>query len=133
LRYAAERKQFGRPLGDFQAIQHQLAVMAEQVVSAQVAARIGMSGTDFDPLRVATAKARTSEASHQVCAIAHAVHGAIGATEEYDLQLYTRRLKQWQIAFGTESYWARQLGAARLHAVESSTVDFLRLHLADGE
>jgi acyl-CoA dehydrogenase len=131
VRYANERVQFGRPLGKFQAIQQQLAVMAEQVVSAKVAARIGMSGEHFDPVRVAMAKTRTSEASHMVVAIAHAVHGAIGVTEEYDLQLLTRRLKQWQLAFGSESHWAGRLGEARRSTRMETTADYIRLHLAE--
>lgn len=131
VRYANERVQFGRPLGKFQAIQQQLAVMAEQVISAQVAARIGMTGAHFDPVRVAMAKTRAGEASHTVAAIAHAVHGAIGVTEEYDLQLLTRRLKQWQVAFGSESYWASRLGAARRAARVDTTADFLRCELAE--
>ena len=134
LGFVNDRQQFGRSLGKFQAVQHQLAIMAEQVASALVAARIGMSGNGFDPLRVALAKTRASEAAHQATAIAHAMHGAIGATEEYDLQLYTRRLKQWQIAFGSESYWAAKLGAARLTDTKSdTTADFVRLYLQDGE
>jgi len=133
VRYAGERHQFGRSLSKFQAIQHQLAVMAEQVVSAHVAARIGMSGRHFDPLRVAMAKCRVSEASHQVAAIAHAVHGAIGVTEEYDLQLLTRRLKQGQIAFGSESYWAERLGRARVASALTNSVDFVRSRLTDAE
>lgn len=131
VRYANERVQFGRPLGKFQAIQQQLAVMAEQVVSAQVAARIGMAGAHFDPVRVAMAKTRTGEASHSVAAIAHAVHGAIGVTEEYDVQLLTRRLKQWQLAFGSESHWAGRLGAARRAAQVDTSADFIRLGLAE--
>ena len=133
LQYAEQRQQFGRSLGKFQAIQQQLAIMAEQVVSAKVAANLGMSGAHFDPLKVALAKCRTSEASHQVCAIAHAVHGAIGVTEEYDLQLLTRRVKQWQLAFGSERYWATRVGAARISQCGGTSADFVRTHLqADG-
>lgn len=133
LTYVGERQQFGRPLSKFQAIQHQMAVMAELVIAVQVAARIGMSGAHFDRLRVATAKYRASEASHQVCAIAHAVHGAIGVTEEYDLQVHTRRVKQWQLAFGTESHWAGIIGQERLRQREGTSADFIRHHLQDGE
>jgi acyl-CoA dehydrogenase len=133
LGHAQERQQFGRSLGKFQAIQHQLAVMAEQVVSAKVAANIGMGGVHFDPLKVALAKCRTSEAAHQVCAIAHAVHGAIGVTEEYDLQLLTRRVKQWQMAFGSESHWAARIGAARIGRNGGTSADFVRECLQVGE
>lgn len=130
LRHASDRQQFGRALGKFQAIQQQVAVLAEQVISAQVAARMAFTGDRFDLARVAAAKCRTNEAANAACAIAHAVHGAIGATEEFDLQLYTRRLKQWQLAYGSESYWAVRLGQERQSSGLSSTADFLRLRLA---
>lgn len=127
LRYASERQQFGRSLGKFQAIQQQLAVLAEQVLSAQVAARTAFVGTAFDPVRVAAAKCRANEAGGIVCNIAHAIHGAIGVTAEFDLQLYTRRIKQWQLAFGSESFWGARLGQARVASRLATTSDFLRL------
>jgi acyl-CoA dehydrogenase len=130
LAHARDRQQFGRPLGKFQAIQQQIAVLAEQVLSVQVAARTAFSGEDFDPARVAAAKCRANEASTLVCNIGHAVHGAIGATAEFDLQLYTRRLKAWQLAYGSESFWAERLGRLRAGAAVSTTADFLRLNLA---
>ncbi|MCW1383620.1 acyl-CoA dehydrogenase family protein [Novosphingobium sp. KCTC 2891] len=131
LNYAGERQQFGRSLGKFQAIQQQLAVMAEQVISAQVAARTALRSTHFEPIRVAAAKCRANEAARLVCNIAHAVHGAIGATAEFDLQLFSRRVKQGQVAFGSERYWAVELGRARVTADCQTTADFLRLHLMD--
>lgn len=130
LRHAGERQQFGRSLGKFQAIQQQLAVLAEQVLSAQVGARGAFVGKTFDPVRVAAAKSRANEAAVHVCNIAHAIHGAIGATEEFDLQLYTRRIKLGQLAFGSESYWSARLGRARIASGLGLTSDFLRLHLA---
>lgn len=131
--YASEREQFGRPLSKFQAIQHQLAVMAEQLVSAHVSARIGLSGSRVDPPKVAMAKCRVSEASHLVTGIAHGVHGAIGVTEEFDLQLVSRRLKQAQLAFGSESFWASRLAGLRLHHPELNGADFIRSHLQEME
>lgn len=118
LTHANERQQFGRAIGKFQAIQHQLSVMAEEVFAARMAAQIGCwadaagDGLAVDPLRVATAKARCSEAALQVAALAHAIHGAIGFTREFDLQLYTRRLHAWRQAAGSESHWQRVLGRA---------------------
>jgi acyl-CoA dehydrogenase len=132
LRHANERQQFGRPLGKFQAIQQQLAVMAEQVVSVQVAARTAMSGPRFTMAGVAAAKCRANEAAHLVNGIAHAVHGAIGVTEEFDLQLHSRRLKQWQLAFGSESFWAGHLGRLRVLSGRPTSVDFIREYLGDG-
>lgn len=133
LGYVNERQQFGRSLGKFQAIQHQLSVMAEKVVAANVAARMGFLGTAraVHSLRAATAKYMANDAANMVSSIAHAVHGAIGISAEYDLQLYTRRLKRWQLAFGSASYWAQKIGAGRLAMTEGTSVDFIRRHMAE--
>ncbi|CAN7770218.1 acyl-CoA dehydrogenase family protein [Pseudorhodoferax sp. LjRoot39] len=130
LAYANEREQFGRPIGKFQAIQHQLATMAEHVFASDMAARIGCASSDALParLQVAVAKARTSEAALEVAAASHAIHGAIGFTAELDLQLYTRRLHAWRHAGGSESYWNDVAGAA-LCARDVSVLDFLRLEM----
>jgi len=127
LRYANERQQFGRPIGKFQAIQHQLAMMSEHVCAARMAAQLGCSGTGAlpDRLRVATAKARCSEAALAVSESAHAIHGAIGFTEEYDLQLYTRRLHAWRQTAGSETYWHDVAGQA-LIAHAGGSLDLIR-------
>lgn len=110
--YANDRTQFGKPIGKLQAIQQQISVMAEQVFAARNAALIGLAGTEVDPLRAAIAKARAGEAAVTAAAVSHAVHGAIGVTEEFDLQLYTRRLHEWRGQYGGETYWHRRLGMA---------------------
>ena len=127
LQYANERQQFGRPIGKFQAIQHQLAVMSEHVFAARMAAQLGCSGAGLVPdrLRVATAKARCSEAALVVSELAHAIHGAIGFTAEYDLQLYTRRLHAWRQSAGSESYWHDVAGSALLEH-QGLTLDMVR-------
>jgi len=125
--YARDRVQFGKPIGKLQAIQQQLSVMAEQVVAARLASQLGCAGGLPPGLEAAAvAKQVTSIAAVPVAEIAHAVHGAIGISEEYDLQLYTRRLHEWRLADGSESYWAGVLGAARLEAAEQTSVDFIR-------
>ena len=130
LQYANERQQFGRPIGKFQAIQHQLAVMSEHVFAARMAAQLGChtedgQGVRPERLRVATAKARCSEAALAVCEFAHAIHGAIGFTEEYDLQLFTRRLHAWRQTAGSEAYWHGVAGQALL-AHGGLTLDLVR-------
>lgn len=116
LQYANDRVQFGRSIGRYQAIQHQLSVMAELTAAATMAARLpcATDATTPDPLRAAVAKARTSAVAGPLAAMAHAVHGAIGMTEEHDLQLLTRRLQAWRVAAGTESYWHQRIGSALL-------------------
>ena len=66
----------------------------------------------------------------RVADIAHAVHGAIGVTEEFDLQLYTRRLREWRLAAGSESYWHERIGAEAL-ADGADAVSYLRCALFD--
>jgi acyl-CoA dehydrogenase len=113
LQYANDREQFGRSIGKFQAIQHQLSVISEHVFAARMAAQIGCSSSSAIPnrLKVAVAKARTSEAALEVAGLSHSIHGAIGFTAEFDLQLFTRRLHLWRQAAGSESYWHDVLGA----------------------
>lgn len=124
--YANERVQFGKPIGRQQALQQQMAVMAEEMVAARIASQLGCAGS-FPPSLVAaaTAKSVASKAAARVAATAHAVHGAIGISEEHDLQLLTRRLHEWRLADGSESYWNSLLGAARL-ADPGRSVDYVR-------
>lgn len=128
MKYANERVQFGKSIGKFQAIQHQMSVMAEQVAAARMAAEAAFgTGHGLPALTAcAVAKARTSEAAQLVASIAHAVHGAIGVTEEYDLQLFTRRLHEWRMAHGSESHWHRILGQLFLESRTPLAADFAR-------
>ncbi|AEI79633.1 acyl-CoA dehydrogenase [Cupriavidus necator N-1] len=128
LQYANDRQQFGRAIGKFQAIQHQVSEMAEHVAAARVAAQLACdSGTGTpDRLRAAIGKLRASDAVTPVAAIAHAVHGAIGITEEYDLQLYTRRLHAWRMADGSERWWSRVLGEAVCASAGRNAVELVR-------
>ena len=124
--YANERVQFGKPIGRQQALQQQMAVMAEEAVAARIAAQLGCAGGFPPPLAAAaTAKSVASRAAARVAATAHAVHGAIGISAEHDVQLFTRRLHEWRLADGSEGYWNRQLGEVRL-ASAAGSVDFVR-------
>jgi acyl-CoA dehydrogenase len=125
--YANERVQFAKPIAKQQVIQQQLAVMAQQAVAARIAAQIGCaSGFPPELAAAAVAKQIASRAAVHVANMAHAVHGAIGISEEYDLQLFTRRLHEWRQADGSEAYWSECLGRLRLEAPDASSVDFIR-------
>src|SRR2546422_320221 len=127
LQYCNDRVQFGKSLGKFQAVQHQLSVMAEHTAAASIAAEAAFKTDGPAPslLAAAMAKSRTSEAAVLVASIAHALHGAIGVTEEYDLQLLTRRLHDWRIAHGSEAHWNLLIGQSVL-ASDLSVADFVR-------
>src|SRR5665213_2796378 len=114
--YAQERQQFGRPISKFQAVQQNLAVLAGQTAAAVAAANLGIEAlSSADPDReeflIAVAKTRVGEAATLACEIAHQVHGAIGFTKEYALQLSTRRLWSWREEFGGDPEWAAKVGA----------------------
>lgn len=94
--YAQDRVQFGRPIGKFQAVQQNLAILAGQVAAAVAAADLAAEAVAMPAspklLPIAAAKSRTGEAAGIGAAIAHQVHGAIGFTFEHNLQFLTRRL-----------------------------------------
>ncbi len=117
LRYAGERVQFGRPIGKFQAVQHNIAMLAGETASAAAAADMAAAAFEkLDPLAIAAAKLRAGEAASRVAALAHQVHGAIGFTREFALQNATRRLWSWREEFGKEAHWAERLGRAAVAA-----------------
>ncbi len=112
--YAGERRQFGRPIAGFQAVQQGLAVLASEAAAAQRAtdgAVEAVAAPDF-PFQVAAAKARVGEAAGVVAEMAHQVHGAMGFTHEHTLHHFTRRLWAWRDEHGAESEWQARLGAA---------------------
>lgn len=110
--YAAERKQFGRPIAKFQAIQQQLAILAEQTAAANVSAEAAFVASDvgLNEFRIAAAKITASDGASEAARIGHSVHGAIGFTQEYQLQLLTRRLWAWRGEFGSTTFWSQLLG-----------------------
>jgi acyl-CoA dehydrogenase len=112
LTYAQERKQFGRPIGKFQAIQHMLAEAAGQYAAATAAADLAIDAWDRDDFlfAVAIAKARAGEAAGKVAEVVHQVHGAMGFTQEHPLHFATRRLWSWRDEFGADAYWQEQIG-----------------------
>jgi acyl-CoA dehydrogenase len=113
VRYATERKQFGRPIANFQAIQHSLAVVAGHVAASGLAAEQAFRAADgsLDPsFEIAVAKVRVGEAAGIAAGLVHQVHGAIGFTYEHSLHFATRRLWAWRAEFGSESGWAMELG-----------------------
>ncbi|MCY1276386.1 (R)-benzylsuccinyl-CoA dehydrogenase [compost metagenome] len=135
IAYVNDRQQFGRAISQFQAMQQELSVMAEQASSSVFAARLGCAAGGYlpDPLRAASAKLRACEAGERVAAIAHAVHGAIGITEELALGLFTRRLHEWRSVAGSEACCATRLGDALFAQDAASSqviLDFARIQLA---
>ena len=109
--YVKDRRQFGRPIGAFQVIQHYMADMATKVKSAKhLADRAAWAlSADVDGAMasrvVSQAKWTANTLMHDIVWKAHQTHGAIGFTWEHDLHLYTRRVLSWRADFGdTDSH-----------------------------
>ncbi|MCG5259542.1 acyl-CoA dehydrogenase [Cupriavidus gilardii] len=118
VQYATERIQFGRPIAKFQAIQQQLAMLANEVVAARMAvasACAAMRAVGWEG-HAMVAKVICGNAAGRAAAIAHQVHGAIGFTHEHTLHWSTRRLWSWRAEYGSEAYWARLIGAQAIRA-----------------
>ncbi|MBM3218886.1 MAG: acyl-CoA dehydrogenase [Candidatus Rokubacteria bacterium] len=129
VRYATERKQFGRPIGTFQALQHYLAVVAGHVAASGIAAELAFRAADRgdSAFETAAAKIRVGEAAGVSAGLVHQVHGAIGFTYEHSLHFATRRLWSWRAEFGSESAWAMALG----RGVAARGADNLWNHLTE--
>ncbi len=104
VNYAKERVQFGRPIGSFQAIQHKAADMVTDVDGMRFimykAAWATSEGEDTADMDTAMAKAWCSDASRRVVAHGQQIHGGIGFTKDYVIQLFFRRQKRAELFWG---------------------------------
>lgn len=107
VEYAGERRQFGREISKFQAIQQMLAELADHVLAAT-----GITEAATESLNaslIAAARSRLADAADAAIAITHQVHGAMGFSLEYGLNARTRRLMTWRDDFGSVLYWRKAL------------------------
>jgi alkylation response protein AidB-like acyl-CoA dehydrogenase len=113
VEYARTRQQFGKPIGVYQAVQHQLAdmfLMTESARSAVYYAAWAVSENDSSAkLAVSVAKACCSDAAREVGNRGAQVHGGIGFTWEHNLQLYYKRAKASEIMFGDAGYHREEI------------------------
>ena len=118
VQYAEERVAFGRPIGKFQAVQHNLARLGEEAAAAIAIANSAaftiehLEGWDHEGvfLDIASAKIRVGEAAGEGSGIGHQAFGAIGFTQEHILHRFVQRLWAWRDDFGNEAVWAAELG-----------------------
>ena len=127
LTYLRTREQFGRPIGSFQALQHQAVDLYMQLelsrgsVMGATKALDAATGWALDAgaadaaLLVAAAKARCSDAAIRLGGKAVHLHGAIGVTEEYALGLYLRRMHLLSAWLGNGNAMRRRYKALALH------------------
>jgi len=111
VEYAKLRVAFGKPIGSYQGVKHKCADMLVEIENAKSLTYYAAWAVDEcaadAPLAVSMAKAAASDAGRKVCAAGIQLHGGIGMTWEHDLQLYLKRAKADEVAFGDAS-WHRE-------------------------
>lgn len=120
VEYAKQRKQFGKPIGKFQALAFRLSELAMRVDAARLLTRAAA-----DPLAAAQSLATAAELARTVTTAVMQVHGAVGLTQENDAQLFYRRAAVESVWLGTPTelrVQAMPLLAARLARPEERTV-----------
>ena len=104
--YAQQRVQFGRPIGQFQAVKHQLAdvlvglELARPLLFGAALAFAGDSSTFGRD--ISAAKVACTDAAYRAARVSLQVHGAIGYTAEYDLALWLTKIRALTSAWGTQ-------------------------------
>ncbi|MFH8568302.1 acyl-CoA dehydrogenase family protein [Streptomyces sp. NPDC017993] len=105
VRYTAERTQFGRPVGSFQALKHRMAALWLEVASARAAARNAadaLAGDSPDAaVAVAVAQAYCAPVAVRAAEECVQLHGGIGMTWEHPAHLFLKRAKSDEVALGT--------------------------------
>ena len=111
--YTAERRQFGKPVGSFQAVQALLVRAAEEAVLVDLAVQVAARETERGEgaFETVSAKILANEAARAATRAAHQAHGAMGATREYPLHHLSRRLWAWRAEYG-DAQWPALLGDA---------------------
>jgi alkylation response protein AidB-like acyl-CoA dehydrogenase len=105
VEYARERKQFGRPIGSYQAVSHRCAQMLLEVEGSRSGAYYAAWCADAEPESLPSAasgaKAYSSDAGWRVCGSSLQVHGGIGFTWEHDLHFFLKRAKTNAMLYGS--------------------------------
>ena len=117
--YAAQRKQFGKPIGTFQAVKHQLADVVTKIEFAKPVlyrAASALASNDADAsVRVSHAKLVCAEAGWLSARKGIQVHGAMGYTWEVDLQMFMKRAWVLDAAWGDRAFHKQRLFEALLN------------------
>jgi alkylation response protein AidB-like acyl-CoA dehydrogenase len=127
VEYARDRKQFGRPIGSYQAVSHSCAQMLLETEGGRsasyYAAWCGDAEPETLPLAACMAKAYASDAGWRVCTAALQVHGGIGFTWEHDLHFFLKRARVDGMLYGSAREHrdaVAQLSAPRETAVSAA-------------
>jgi alkylation response protein AidB-like acyl-CoA dehydrogenase len=124
LEYAKMRKQFGKPIGMFQAVQHHCADMYLETESSRSAAYYAAWTLEENApdasVAVSIAKMYASDAAREVGNRGIQVHGGMGFTWENDVHLYYRRAKASETAFGDSTFHRERIARQVIDAGTAS-------------
>jgi alkylation response protein AidB-like acyl-CoA dehydrogenase len=122
VEYAKTRKQFGKPIGQFQAVQHHCANMLLMTESARSAVYYAawLMGNDPEqaPLAVSMAKAYASDGYREVGNLAVQVHGGVGFTWDENVHFYYKRAKASELMFGDATFHRERIARLVIDASE---------------
>lgn len=126
--YATEREQFGRPIGQFQAVKHRCADMLCRLEAARAATWTALQAVDRDEpgrdLAVAVAAGLAPDAAYQCAKDCIQVLGGIGFTWEHDAHLFLKRSIATRAVFGPPARWrAQTTRLARAGARHTPSID----------
>ena len=116
VEYSKTRRQFGAPIGSFQALQHRMADMfieLEQSRSILLMALLTADGGGDLPRAVSAAKSRIGRAARRVGQEAIQLHGGIGVTDELDIGHHVKRLTAIEASFGNTDWHLRRFAESR--------------------
>ena len=115
--YLKERKQFGKAIGEFQALQHRAAQLYVEIEITRAAVLKALQALDADPARagsaVAVAKARAGTTATLAVQEGVQMHGGMGMTDQFDIGFFMKRARVCQELFGDANYHADQLARAK--------------------
>lgn len=117
--YAQTRKQFGRPIGKFQAVQSLLAASCSELAVTRAALEDCLGRHEAGRLRaldIAVTKAQAGRAAGLVARNAHQVFAAIGFSQDHELHHYTKRLWLWSDLWGRQAEMEERVGRAACEA-----------------
>jgi alkylation response protein AidB-like acyl-CoA dehydrogenase len=115
--YLKERKQFGKAIGEFQALQHRAAALYIEIEITRAAVLKALQALDADPAKagaaVAVAKARAGTTATQAVQEGVQMHGGMGMTDQFDIGFFMKRARVCQELFGDANFHADQLARAK--------------------
>ncbi|MGX9391110.1 acyl-CoA dehydrogenase family protein [Nitrobacteraceae bacterium UC4446_H13] len=115
--YLKERKQFGKLIGEFQALQHRAATLYIDIEITRAATLKALQTLDQDAAKaghaVSVAKARAGTTATRAVQEGVQMHGGMGMTDQFDIGLFMKRARVCQELFGDDNYHAERLAEAR--------------------